>query len=111
SDWWASAISIRRRRLVLRRPLPDLPVGRHPPSRDRRGAPGERAPLRSRRAVAGLRRHRADADRAGPPVAPQPPAACQGGSGRPLAGGGRLMEAVLAIGIGVLAGSGLWLAL
>ena len=78
---------------------------------------GQRPPLRPRRVRAGGRRHRADADRAGAPVGPQPPRARRTrarGDGARADGArhaGGVMELILALGIGVLAGSGVWLLL
>ena len=103
------------RRVAVRPALPDLVLLLRRDSVDRRRSAGERAPLRSRRVRSRRRRDRADADRdrasvgAKPPRAARPRArrACRAASN----GGGGMMEIVLALGIGALAGSGVWLIL
>ena len=70
--------------------------------------------LRSRRVRARGRRDRADADRARAPVGAKPPRAPRRREpqpGRASDGAGGMMEIVLALGIGALAGSGVWLIL
>ena len=81
---------------------------------DRRGPAGERPSLRLRRFRARGRRDRADADRARAPVRPKPPCRVARAGARAAAKahrGGGVMEVVLALGIGALAGSGVWLIL
>ena len=76
----------------------------------RRSAAASAIVLRPRRVPAGGRRHAADADRARPPVDPQPPRRAPPAS-RGADREDDVMELVLALGIGVLAGSGVWLLL
>src|SRR6185369_7405373 len=75
----------------------------------------ECAPVRHWRVRSGCRRDRTDADRDRPPIGAQSP-----GTARPRAwtagsiaagAGGAVMEIVLSIGIGTLAGCGVWLIL
>src|SRR5690606_37629458 len=76
----------------------------------RQAATGQRPVLRFRRLRPGARRHRAGADRAGAPVAAGLPRHRRGAR---RAGNRQepLMELVVALAIGVLAGSGIWLLL
>src|SRR5690606_38310306 len=73
-----------------------------------RGAAGERPAVRPRRVPAGGRRDGADPDRHRPPVDPQPSRARRRDG---QAGGERLMELLLSLSMGALAGSGVWLLL
>src|SRR5690606_18814728 len=91
---------------------PSLPHQPHRPPRaaaGRRAAPAERDGLRLRRVRGGGRGHAPDPHRAGAPVDPRAP---QAGARRRAAGSGSgLVEALLALLIGVLAGAGVWLVL
>jgi multicomponent K+:H+ antiporter subunit A len=72
----------------------------------RQGSGSHGPPLRPRRVLARRGRHGADPHRPRASVDQEPPGARhRGGKG----GGGRLMELVLSLGIGVLVGSGVWL--
>src|SRR5690606_3081395 len=106
--------------LVVRIPVPDVVLHLRGAAADRHGPGGHCPRLRSRRLRPGGRRDGAYPDRPRPPVHPHPPPgtirgargdrirAGGTGSGTP---GGRVMELILALGIGVLAGSGVWLLL
>src|SRR5690606_35178502 len=82
----------------------ELPVGAHPD--------GHRGAVRPRRVLPGGRRRHADAGGAGAPVAAQAEGFHDRRCRRQHPGGGQgLMELVLAIAIGVLVASGVWLLL
>src|SRR5690606_7909907 len=72
-----------------------------------RCAAGKRAVVRSGGVRGGAGRHGADIDRAGAPIVAR--TACR--AGRRCQGGKGLMEIIVAIAIGILAGSGIWLLL
>ena len=81
---------------------------------DRAHSDSQRSSLRHRRVLSRGRRNRADADRDRPPVRAKPPRPARtgaDGAGQASDGKGGMMEIVLALGIGALAGSGVWLIL
>ena len=104
-------------RLAVRPSLPDVLLRLRGAARHRRGSDRERPALRPRRVRARGRRHRADADRARSPVGPRPPRRAAAGRQRrgrrsqPQLRRRGVMEIILALAIGVLAGSGVWLLL
>jgi multicomponent K+:H+ antiporter subunit A len=105
-----------QRRGGLRLPLPDH-AHRAPASAGAGRDPRAQRPvLRHRRVRAGARRHHADPHRPGPPVDAQPPLGRRTGRKRSAGrgrsrGGSALMEIVLALAIGVLTGSGVYMLL
>src|SRR5690606_10787555 len=107
----------RGRGLAVRLSLPHQPHGAPACSPAGRDPRPERGRLRSRRVRGRGGGEHADPRGAGAPVGAQPSrprGARAGHRGAPAVGparGGRLMEAVVSIGIGVLFGSGIWLVL
>jgi multicomponent Na+:H+ antiporter MnhC subunit len=105
-----------RRRGGVRLPLPHHAHRAPAPARAGRGACAQRPLLRHRRVRAGARRHHADPYRPGPPIGAQPPLGRRTGRERSPGrgrsrGGSALMEIVLALAIGVLTGSGVYMLL
>src|SRR5690606_32493610 len=98
----------RHRCVGFRPPLPDHPHGAFRRAVAGRDPPAQRLRVRSGRIRRGRRHHHADARRAGPPIRAQPPSRRRG---RGVLRRRTLMEAVIAIAIGVLFGSGIWLIL
>src|SRR6185312_9784575 len=104
----------RRRRFAVCPAVPYLPflVRRSPPVRP--GSRGQRPPVRYRRVRTGGRRNRADADRSRAPVgakSSRPAPARVHGACFSFSSEIAMREIVLALAIGALAGSGVWLIL
>src|SRR5690606_2647856 len=92
--------------------LPDQPHGAPCPAGIWRGARTQCISLRPGRFLRSCGQHHADPYRPCPPVGAQPPGTCRSvGASRAGQQGDPLMEVVIAIAIGVLFGSGVWLIL
>ena len=104
----------RGRRVAVRSALPELVLLLCRHSIDRSRSAGECAPVRPWRVRVGRRCDRPDADRDRASVRAQSPGAEQQRACRACGlskGRGAIVEVILALGIGVLAGSGVWLIL
>src|SRR6185312_11677322 len=101
----AAGAGDRTGRAGIRPSVPQLALAPRDAAARGRAAAGQCAAVRPRRVRRGGGRHFADAGGAGPPVAAATAAAAR------CRRGGRLMELVLALAIGVLGGGGAWLLL